>query len=95
VTIDAMGCQAEIAQTIVAKEADYFLAVKGNQPKLYQRIEEFFKKHLGDDFRQVTVRRYETHEEGDGREDRRSYAICRVPNDAVPKDLPDMERWPI
>ena len=43
VTIDAMGCQKEIATAIIAKEADYILAVKENQKKLYQNIEEEFR----------------------------------------------------
>jgi Transposase DDE domain len=34
VTIDAMGCQVEIADKIVAHKADYVLALKGNQPTL-------------------------------------------------------------
>ena len=34
VTIDAMGCQKEIAKKIVKKEADYILALKGNQSSL-------------------------------------------------------------
>lgn len=38
VTIDAMGCQRQIAQAIVDKEADYILAVKQNQATLYQEI---------------------------------------------------------
>jgi len=43
VTIDAMGCQKEIALAIINKEADYILAVKENQKKLYQNIQEEFK----------------------------------------------------
>ena len=43
VTIDAMGCQKEIATAIIAKEADYVLAVKENQKNLYQAIEEEFR----------------------------------------------------
>ena len=31
VTIDAMGCKVEIAQTIIAKEGDYIFSLKGNQ----------------------------------------------------------------
>jgi predicted transposase YbfD/YdcC len=42
VTIDAMGCQRAIAQTIVEQEADYVLALKGNQPSLEQAVEHFF-----------------------------------------------------
>lgn len=39
VTIDAMGCQKSIAETIVDREGDYLLAVKDNQPKLKEAIE--------------------------------------------------------
>lgn len=42
VSSDAMGCQKEIADKIVAKGADYLLAVKGNQPKLHNRIAAAF-----------------------------------------------------
>lgn len=42
VTIDAMVCQTEIAETIVAKEADYLLAVKGNQPTLLSTLQDRF-----------------------------------------------------
>ncbi len=38
VTIDAMGCQTEIAKEIVNAGADYVLAVKGNQPTLHEGI---------------------------------------------------------
>lgn len=41
VSIDAMGCQREIAQKIRAGGADYLLAVKGNQPTLYDDIKLF------------------------------------------------------
>src|SRR5512143_2137088 len=38
VTIDAMGCQKDIAQQIVAQEADYVLALKGNHPTAYEEV---------------------------------------------------------
>lgn len=44
VTIDAMGCQTEIAAEILQAEADYVLAVKGNQGSLYEEIRECFEK---------------------------------------------------
>ncbi len=88
VTIDAMGCQTEIAQQIVKAKADYCLAAKGNQPTLYQGIVDSFEDHLEDDFARTKVRRYQTHEKGHGREERRYYYIC-----PVPKDLPDRSRW--
>ncbi len=68
VTIDAMGCQTEIAQTIVDAKADYVLAVKGNQPTLHDGIQAYFDEHLEDDFAEVPVSRHTTEEKGHGRE---------------------------
>jgi len=42
VTIDAIGCQTQIAQKIRKKKADYVLAVKDNQPALHEQIREYF-----------------------------------------------------
>ena len=47
VTIDAMGCQKEIAKTIIKKEADYVLMVKDNQKELKEQVEKVF--HMGID----------------------------------------------
>jgi len=88
VTIDAMGCQTEIARKIVDGKADYVLAVKGNQPTLYDGIRDFFMDHMEDDFARVTVRRLETHERGHGRDETRYYFLCPLPD-----DLPDKQRW--
>lgn len=38
VTIDAMGCQREIARTIIGRGADYILALKGNQPEMLDSV---------------------------------------------------------
>jgi predicted transposase YbfD/YdcC len=88
VTIDAMGCQTETAEQIVAADADYCLAVKGNQPTLHQGIVDFFDDHLEDDFARTQVRRHQTKQKEHGREERRFYMICPVPD-----DLPDRARW--
>jgi predicted transposase YbfD/YdcC len=88
VTIDAMGCQVEIARCIVERQADYCLAVKENQPTLCYGINDFFEAHLEDDFARTAVRRYETEEKGHGRVEHRQYFICPVPD-----DLPDGDRW--
>lgn len=88
VTIDAMGCQTEIAHAIVDGGADYVLAVKGNQPTLHQGIIDFFEDHFGDDFARVQVSRHETRERGHGRDEHRSYFVCTAPD-----DLPDRARW--
>jgi predicted transposase YbfD/YdcC len=42
VTIDAMGCQAAIAEQIQAQQADYVLALKDNQPTLYEEVQDTF-----------------------------------------------------
>ncbi len=43
VTIDAMGCQKEIARQIIDGQADYLLAVKGNQGQLHQDVSDLFQ----------------------------------------------------
>lgn len=88
ITIDAMGCQTEIAKKIVDGGADYCLAVKGNQPTLHAAIEDFFVDHMEDDFARQTVRRHETHERGHGRDESRYYYLC-----PCPEDLPGQDRW--
>jgi len=88
VTIDAMGCQTEIAEKIVERKGDYVLAVKGNQPTLHAGVVEFFLGHIDDDFARVKVSRHETTEHGHGRDEHRTYYVCDVP-----EDLPDRSRW--
>jgi predicted transposase YbfD/YdcC len=88
VTIDAMGCQAEIAGKIIEGKADYVLAAKGNQPTLYEGIVGFFLDQMEDDFARVKVSRHETKERGHGRVEHRTYYVCDVP-----EDLPDRARW--
>src|SRR5882724_8755335 len=88
VTIDAMGCQTEIASAITAAGADYVLAVKDNQPTLSDGIREYFTDQAADDFARVKVSRHETHEKGHGREESRSYYVCEAPD-----ELPDRGRW--
>ena len=89
VTIDAMGCQTEIAKRIVPANVHYCLAVKNNQPTLHHGLVQYFSDHLEDDFARVKSRRFEKEEEGHGRQESRWYFIC-----PVPKDLPDRHRWP-
>jgi predicted transposase YbfD/YdcC len=43
VTIDAMGCQKDIATKIIEKEADYLLALKGNQGNLLEQVKDSFR----------------------------------------------------
>lgn len=89
VTIDAMGCQTEIAKAIIDSKADYVLAVKKNQPTLYAGISWFFLTKREQNFAGVRVSRHQTQEKGHGREETRLYYVC-----SVPRDLPDRKRWP-
>lgn len=73
VTIDAMGCQRKIAQTIIDKEADYVLALKGNQGNLHEEVRAFFDKAFNTNFSHIEHDYYETIEGGHGRVEVRRY----------------------
>jgi predicted transposase YbfD/YdcC len=79
VTIDAMGCQKDIAKQIVEAGGDYILAVKDNQPHLLQDIQECLAKALDSNFAGLCWDRYETSEQGHGRTEKRSYLILSNP----------------
>src|SRR6202035_2633456 len=55
VTIDAMGCQRDIARKIVDKKADYILALKGNQGTLREDVELFATEQKANGFKDTTV----------------------------------------
>lgn len=78
VTIDAMGCQKEIAKKIIKKKADYVLAVKGNQKNLHKDIKEFLDDLDQGNFDKDEYRynRYENIEKGHGRIETRRYLQC-------------------
>jgi len=89
ITIDAMGCQKEIARDIVAGGGDFVISVKDNQPKLRETIEAYFEKHLECDLEDLKYRCHETSEAAHGRIDERSYFLTKVPADfAVKKEWP-------
>jgi predicted transposase YbfD/YdcC len=76
VTIDALGCQTEIAQTIIDRGADYVLSVKENQGTLYEDVEDLFKGALEVQFRDTPHTYARTVNKGHGRiELRRCWAI--------------------
>ena len=89
VTIDAMGCQQEIVEQIVAGKGDAVIAVKKNQPKLHDAIESFFRERLECDFEDLRYRQFETDERAHGREDGRLYFLAEVP-----KDFGPAQAWP-
>ena len=57
VTIDAMGCQRDIAQKIVDKKADYVLALKGNQGSLREDVELFVAEQKATGFKDTKISR--------------------------------------
>lgn len=73
VTIDAMGCQKEIARTIVDQEGDYILGAKDNQPTLAGEIEASFAKAATP--ATVGQRTYTTEDEDHGRHERRTVQV--------------------
>ena len=75
VTIDAMGCQREIAAKIVEKEADYVLALKGNQSTLRGDVEEFFIEQKANEYADCKPSRHETLEKSHGRIETRTVTV--------------------
>jgi predicted transposase YbfD/YdcC len=75
VTIDAMGCQKEIAKKIVERGGDYLLTVKANQEKLLEDIQATVEKALDGEFAPGVVRQVTTREEGHGRQEERSCVV--------------------
>jgi predicted transposase YbfD/YdcC len=67
VTIDAIGCQTAIAQKIVDKDADYVLALKGNQGTLHGDIELFFQEQVARDFADARFDHHATVDADHGR----------------------------
>jgi predicted transposase YbfD/YdcC len=80
VTIDAMGCQKNIAAQIIAAHGDYCLAVKDNQPTLAEDIANSFIAAMEHDFKRVSHDEYETHEKRHGRTEARYYYTMPVPD---------------
>jgi predicted transposase YbfD/YdcC len=79
VTIDAMGCQKEIAAEIRAGRADYVLAVKENQPHLYEDLQKHFDAVLEDEAALPPAQHHATEEQAHGRHERRFYYSTPVP----------------
>jgi predicted transposase YbfD/YdcC len=73
VTTDAMGCQKDIAQTIVTGGGDYIFAVKANQPTLHTEIQAAFATAAPPPAR--SSRLYTTDEHGHGREEQRTVQV--------------------
>lgn len=86
VTLDAMGCQREIAAQIVEKGADYVLPVKGNQPHLLAEVQTALGEALATNFAGVDVHdAASTEESGHGRQEKRELWCMQRPKTVDPE----------
>ncbi len=88
VTIDAMGCQKEIVQEIVQKEADYVIALKGNQGTLHKEIKAYWDWAAHLNFKDIAYDTCVTREKDHGRSEERR---CWVTQDIA--WLAEKEAW--
>lgn len=89
ITIDAMGCQREIAQKVLDKGADYLLAVKDNQPTLHTKVKALMDDAILDQFQEMRGDYFEQTNGGHGRiETRRVWVTDEVHH------LKDIGHWP-
>ena len=88
VTIDAAGCQKNIAKKIVDAGGDYVLALKGNQRNMHKRIIALTDELFAKDWSGISFEQYDAKEKGHGRIDLFSY--IQFP---VPESLEGREQW--
>ncbi|RVU31975.1 ISAs1 family transposase [Rheinheimera riviphila] len=83
ISIDAMGCQKQIAQQIIEQKGDYLLAVKGNQGRLHSALDKSFQAY-------ESIERQDT-EQQKSRLEGRSYQVLSAV--VLPEDI--REQWPM
>lgn len=81
VTIDAMGCQKEIARQIREQKGHYVLALKGNQSGLEQDMRTLFEHGIDADFAGLTYQECQATETGHGRIEERTCHVVEIPPD--------------
>ncbi|MDQ3929182.1 MAG: ISAs1 family transposase [Chloroflexota bacterium] len=94
VTIDAIGCQREIASAITEGGGDYVLALKGNHSVLHQDVITTFDEGLDTHFKGISHQTHETVEKGHGRIERRRYYLVDDPLYMRYLDRLGKEKWP-
>jgi predicted transposase YbfD/YdcC len=88
VTIDAMGCQKEIAAEIRGQGGHYVLAMKGNQPGLEEDMQQLYMDAIDNDFAGLKHEECETTEKAHGRTTTRNVHVVEIP-----KDHPQCRHW--
>jgi predicted transposase YbfD/YdcC len=81
VTIDAMGCQKEIAAQIREQNGHYVLALKGNQSGLAEDMQRLFEQGMATSFAGMRHDMHHTSEKGHGRIDERTCHVIEIPRD--------------
>lgn len=89
VTLDAAGCQREVAEKVIDGEGDFVLALKGNQETLHNHVRNYIVMHMENDFANVKAQKHEEESRGHGRVDKLVYYQM-----SLPKQLPGRDRWP-
>ena len=79
VTIDAIGCQKDIVNTIRDRGGDYLLSVKSNQPNLLNSVEQVFAEACSTNFAGVSYSQHATVEDGHGRHEERYVTVIENP----------------
>lgn len=88
VTIDAMGCQKDIAHQLVTQGADYVLALKGNHPTAYEEVSTLLDTAVAEGFGR---RPYDYHETIDG--DHGRIEVRRVWSTSAIDWFADRDQW--
>jgi predicted transposase YbfD/YdcC len=88
VTIDAAGCQKNIAAQIIDAKGDYVFSLKGNQGNFHKAVEKWFLDQMANGFVDAMVRKYQQVVTGHGRTDVLTYYHCKVP-----AGIPGREQW--
>lgn len=83
ITIDAMGTQTEIAKQIVAKKADYVLALKANHPTFYSQVQQWFETAVANNFMDIKINYDKRIEKAHHRTEIRE--VWSVPVSAIPQ----------
>ena len=88
VSINAMGCQREIAKKIVDGEGDYCIALKANQGNLFADATNHLAVQMNDQALMKKASKHETNDSGHGRKENRRYYVF-----AIPKGFLEAKKW--
>lgn len=91
VTMDAMGCQKDLAKQVIEQGGDYVFCLKGNQGSLHEETEYFFEEAKKMDFANVPYRYHQTVEKDHGRIETRR---CWMVEETAIQWLDKQDQWP-